>query len=126
MAQRNPRGVRSEEVGEEGEEGGAPTSTKNLLELPIPLTCSGIFTVTGPLLWQTMREGCNGFMVCVCVCVCLGQGGWTFLIGITSVISSGNSCVWDPLSVGQGLGRGLWNPGCVRNKQEIAKMPANE
>lgn len=29
-------------------------------------------------------------------------------------------------SVGQGLGRGLWNPGCVRNKQEIAKMPASE
>lgn len=32
MAQRSPRGVRSEEVGEEGEAGGAPPSTKNLLE----------------------------------------------------------------------------------------------
>ena len=48
--------------------------------------------------------------LCVCVCtsmhthVCLGQGGWTFLTGITSVISSGSSCVWDPTLCRAGVG----------------------
>ena len=42
---------------------------ESLLELPIPLTCSGIFTITGRPLWQIVREGWGGYSLSVCVCV---------------------------------------------------------
>ena len=71
------------------------------------------------------KHTCVSAQACTHMCV-WGRVGGHFLPVSLQLLAQEVPASGILLSVGQGLGPGLWNPGCVRNKQEIAKMPASE